>query len=418
LVDDVAIVGAGPAGAWAAYALARAGARVTIFDPSHPREKPCGGGVTGRALAIVGDAIGSTGLDRSIVRSARFLHHSAASAVPLEPDALVVASRAAFDAALLDAAQRAGASLVVERVVDVHVDASRVRVDTAHGEHRASFLMGADGANSLVRRRVARAFRREQLSIATGFYAHGLTSDEIVVEFVADPPGYIWSFPRPDHLAIGICAQANAGSTSGELRARTFDWLSRTRVARGHTRLEPYAWPIPSLSAADFDAIEVAGPRWCLLGDAAGLVDPITREGIYFALRSGQSAAEALAAAHPAREFTAHVRDEVVGELARAAHLKDRFFQPPVARLLMKALQQSARVRAVMADLIAGRQEYRSLKWRLLKTLEIGLAIEAFATLGRVQREKYPSRARTRTPDRLTVTSIERQPGSPPRGGV
>src|ERR1051326_9209912 len=70
--DDVAIVGAGPAGAWAACRLARCGARVAIFDPSHPREKACGGGVTGRALALVGDALGSDSFPRTIVRAARF----------------------------------------------------------------------------------------------------------------------------------------------------------------------------------------------------------------------------------------------------------------------------------------------------------------------------------------------------------
>src|SRR6185436_3735025 len=70
---DVAVIGAGPAGAWAAYHLARRGARVTIFDPSHPREKPCGGGVTGRALALVADAIADTSLPASTIRRARFL---------------------------------------------------------------------------------------------------------------------------------------------------------------------------------------------------------------------------------------------------------------------------------------------------------------------------------------------------------
>ena len=69
---DIAIVGAGPAGSWAAYNLARHGARVTIFDPSHPREKPCGGGVTGRALALVADQIDEAAFPRTAIRSARF----------------------------------------------------------------------------------------------------------------------------------------------------------------------------------------------------------------------------------------------------------------------------------------------------------------------------------------------------------
>src|SRR5258707_7433665 len=76
---DVAIIGAGPAGCRAAALLARAGARVTIFDPSHPREKPCGGGVTGRALALVADAIDDEALARTHIRSARFSHLRASS---------------------------------------------------------------------------------------------------------------------------------------------------------------------------------------------------------------------------------------------------------------------------------------------------------------------------------------------------
>jgi geranylgeranyl reductase family protein len=395
-------VGGGPAGARAAYVLAQRGVRVTIFDGSHPREKPCGGGVTGRALSLVADAVDPAAFPSTVIRSARFtrlrgaaasrLRTSGASAaqaagqaatqtmesavVPLDGHALVVASRASFDAALLAAAERAGATLLQTRVTDVSVDASGVTLTTAGGSHRASYVIGADGANSLVRRRVATAFRRDQLSIATGFFAHGVTSDEIVIELTSDPPGYIWSFPRPGHLAVGICAQADAGITAGTLRARTRDWIAATRIADG-ARLEPYAWPIPSLGARDFDALELAGTRWALVGDAAGLVDPITREGIFFAIASGQWIADALAAGAPEHRYTAQVRDEAIAELARAARLKAGFFRPAFTGLMMRALMESGAIRSVMADLVAGRQSYATLKWRLLKTLEIGLAWRA-----------------------------------------
>jgi len=199
-------------------------------------------------------------------------------------------------------------------------------------------------------------------------FAHGVTSDEIVLEMLAHPAGYIWSFPRPTHLAIGICAQADAGTGAAALRDRIAAWIRDTRIAEG-ARLEPYSWPIPSLSARSIEGLEIAGPRWCTIGDAAGLVDPITREGIYFALLSGAWAAEAVLADHLDR-YAARVRSEIVPELARAARLKDRFFRLASSGVFISALRRSGAVNAVMADLIAGRQSYAGLKWRLARTLE------------------------------------------------
>jgi geranylgeranyl reductase family protein len=392
-VIDVAIVGAGPAGAWAAYSLAQRGARVTLIDPSHPREKPCGGGVTGRALELIASALGASSIPACRVHTARFLDSEAgrSASVALEdaasgsPPELIVAGRTTFDGALVAAAVAAGVELRRARVTDVRVERDGVRVEMRQGTLRAARVIGADGANGLVRRRVAHAFRRDQLSIATGFFAHGVSSREIVIEFVTDPPGYIWSFPRPDHLAIGICAQADAGVGPAALRQRTATWLEKTGLARG-ARLEPYSWPIPSLAARDFDRLELSGSRWCLVGDGAGLVDPITREGIFFALASGGWAADTMAAGLDLTRYASRVRDEAIAELSRAAGLRSLFFTTPFLTLLMDALQQSASIRAVMADLIAGRQSYAALKWRLLKTFEVGLAWRAFTGARNIRR--------------------------------
>lgn len=384
---DVLVVGAGPAGAWAAYRLARAGARVDVFDESHPREKPCGGGVTGRALEVVQEALARHPVPAVAVTRARFEAAApdgpapaadlAVPAAGLSPaSALVVASRRHFDQALLEAAIGAGARLVPERVVDLSAGAGGVEVRTRSGAHRGTWLIGADGANSLVRRRLARPFSRPQLSIATGFFARGVTSAEIAIACVSDPPGYIWSFPRPDHLAIGIGVQADSGASAGGLRARVAAWLERAGLAPG-APLEPYSWPIPSLPAADFARERPAGPGFMLVGDAAGLVDPLTREGIYFALRSGEWAAEALRAGPaeaPAR-YRARLEREIYPELRRAAAAKAGFFGPGFTGLMVLALRRSAGIRAVMVDLIGGRQPYRGLRRRLLRTGELGLAL-------------------------------------------
>jgi len=383
----VAVVGAGPAGAWTATLLARRGARVVLIDPTHPREKPCGGGVTGRALALVGDAAVARRLASVRIRAARFVdaHTSGVASIDLDhrADALVVASRRDFDGLLYEAALEAGASALASRVARVVDDGTGVAIDTANGHRvRASFVVGADGANSLVRRTMSRPFRRDQLSIATGFFAHGVTSDAIVLEIVDRPPGYIWSFPRPDHLAIGVCAQADTGVTAEALRALVRRWIDRTAVAAG-AELRPYSWPIPSLGAVDFASLELSGPTWLTIGDAAGLVDPITREGIFFALQSAVFAADALSSSSPvpARMFAERVRQEIGVELARAARYKAGFFHPYFTHLLMDALRSSQRVRAVMADLVAGVQGYADLKWRLAKTLEVGLAWRLLGSL-------------------------------------
>ena len=373
---DVAIVGAGPAGSRAAFCLARAGARVALIDGSHPREKPCGGGVTGRALALVADAVDAARLPSRRIHTARFVDASGGRsvAVPLDGGALVVASRTEFDGLLLDAARQAGAQFVAARALDVTRSPGGFAVDTGPQRIAAQHLIGADGANSLVRRRLARPFARADLSIATGYFAHGALSSDIMIELTADPPGYIWSFPRPGHLAVGICAQADAGTTAGDLRSRTARWIDRMALADG-ARLEPYSWPIPTLSAAGFRSLTVAGPGWFLAGDAAGLVDPITREGIYFALRSGELAARAVlspGASHA--RYRECVHDEITADLATAARYKAGVFRPRFARLLVDALTESAGIRAVMADLVAGRRAYSSLKWSLVGTFEVGLA--------------------------------------------
>ena len=377
---DVAVIGAGPAGSRAAWRLARAGARVAILDGSHPREKPCGGGVTGRALGILRETLGGAAVEEAVIRGASFEDGSRRVRVDFEnssatrPD-LVVAPRTQFDGALLSAAQHAGARHIAARVTDLRRESSEWQVVTRNFSVRTCWLLGADGANSLVRRRVSEPFARSDLSIATGFYVRGVTSPEIAVAFETHPPGYLWSFPRRDHLAVGVCAQADDSSTASLLPLAS-QWIARN--VAGSPALERYSWPIPSLCEAAVRREVPAGPGWMLLGDAGGMVDPITREGIFFAVLSADIAADCLieAGTDPAVRYAAQIRAPIYDELVRAARIKASFFNPRFTGRLIRALETSAAVRTVMIDLIAGRQPYRGLRRRLLATMELQLMID------------------------------------------
>jgi geranylgeranyl reductase family protein len=397
----VAIIGGGPAGAMAAARLARGGATVLLFDHSHPREKPCGGGLTARAIALVDDLVDLHTLPAVTIRSAiveppanldapeavqypgsRSARVDLIARGPGAESSLVVISRAVFDRALVRAAVVAGSTFIAEKVKAISRERGKLRVLTRSATYMADFVIGADGANSLVRKTFSRPFNRSQISVAGGCFVHGATSSDIVIKCVREQPGYLWSFPRPDHLALGVCAPADTRVSSSRLQQQSLAWLRRKGIDSGH-RLDWYGWPIPSVTARDSSGAPLAGEGWMLLGDAAGLVDPLTREGIYYALQSGHWAREALAAgvARAPRTYTERVSDQVYPELDRAAQLSTIFFSCRFAPLFVKALIQSEAIRNVFRDLIAGVQPYKGLRRRLLATREWKLAGEAARTV-------------------------------------
>jgi geranylgeranyl reductase family protein len=387
----IAIIGAGPAGAMAAVRLARAGASVTLFDPSHPREKPCGGGLTGRALALVADVIDIHTLPAVVVSAATVEGPNRSARVALidrgaTPDSsLIVVSRTLFDRALTDAAVAAGARLVAERAIHVERRGTRMLVRTDRCDYEAEHVLGADGPNSIVRKKLARPFGRAELSVAAGFFVHGATASTIAIKTMHEAPGYLWSFPRRDHLAIGVCAAAAHRISSAQLRAQSAAWIQEHGLHHG-TRMSPYSWPIPSIGCEAKRKVPLSGAGWMLLGDAAGLVDPLTREGIYYALLSGRWAAEAVLAT-PGPRAAARYADRILSvlhpELARAARLSAVFFTPAFSALLVEALDESAGIRDAFVDLVGGAQPYRGLRRRLVATRQWSLAARAIRMLMR-----------------------------------
>jgi flavin-dependent dehydrogenase len=358
-----AVVGAGPGGALLAWHLARDGADVTVFDASHPREKPCGGGITARALDLLPPAPADDPLPARLVTECRFESPTGEGVDVALDRPVAVAARRDLDAWLLRRAVAAGARHLAERVTEVD---GTGRVRTAAGAARGfDVVVGADGAGSLVRRTLLGPTPKERLVMAAGWYARGTAP--MVVRFVPELSGYLWLFPRPDHVGVGICAPLASVATK-----RMLDRLERDVAVSFPALLEGegerYAHTIPSPSADPRSILEVAGARWALVGDAAAFADPITGEGIFFALRSAAVLAQTLKESGSPAGYPARALDDFGRELNKAAGLRDRFYAPGLAPRMIAYARRSRAIRAVLADLVLGEQGYLSLKRRLLRS--------------------------------------------------
>ena len=358
-------MGGGPAGSLLAMRLAGGGASVTLFDASHPREKPCGGGLTGKALRALPAESAADPLPARFLSSCVFEagdgNGAVASVSLAEP--MAVASRRDLDAWLLRRATAAGTRHLAERVSSVKAGEVRTTSGRAEG---FDIVVGADGATSLVRRQFLGPLPKERLVMAAGFFARG--ASPMLVRFIPPLAGYLWLFPRPDHVGVGICAPL------GEVPTRELVLRLEREVARDFPALvDPegprYAHTIPCPSADPRSILEIAGPGWALVGDAAALCDPITGEGIYYALRSASLLADTLLTNDSTAGYPELALEDFGRDLLKAAAMHRRFYAPGFAQRMIRYAGLSPAVGRVLGDLVLGEQGYLGLKRRLLRTL-------------------------------------------------
>ena len=292
---DVAVIGAGPAGLAAARAAAEAGARTVVLErAAHPRYKTCGGGLIGASLAAVGDGIRIPVRDE--VSSCTFTLRGKREQTRVHrTPMLAMVLRDEFDDELRRAAAGAGAVLrehCLVRGLSQQPDLARVHL-AAGEEVTARVVVGADGSSGVSARHAGVRYAQVDLGLELEILVPPPVRDSwrgrILLDWGALPGSYAWVFPKDDRLTVGVIAtRGHADYTRQYLR----DFVARLGLAGYGT-----AQDSGHLTRCRADDSPVRKGRVLVAGDAAGLLEPCTREGISFALRSGRLAGQVAARA-------------------------------------------------------------------------------------------------------------------------
>ena len=320
---DAIVVGAGPAGAIAAYELGRSGLRVALLEKDRlPRDKVCGGGLTAKVIDVLPFDLAPV-IERTVASIE--LSWQLRRPVVLSSDRPLVhlVRRHRFDAFLVEQALATGRVELFEGLAATAVEAlpDRAVVSTTAAPLAARFVIGADGASGPVAKSLGLMAERTLLAgieceLAVDAATMDRWRDRIAIDLGSIAGGYGWIFPKGEHLNIGVGVMLGSGSPR-ELtryqREHLQRWLPRT-VAQKRGSVLP-------LRAA---GAPICRGRVLLVGDAAGLIEGFTGEGIYWALRSGQLAARAIVSSGEAeapRRYEAAIDRELMPDLIEARRL-------------------------------------------------------------------------------------------------
>lgn len=366
-MKPVAILGGGPAGSTCAERLAASGLDVVLFDEKLAWEKPCGGGITHKAYSKYPYLLDNDTPKQLIDSTVLMSPHSGNAQLALGHP-LLIYSRLDLNDMLLRRASRAGAKLEKTRVLDIGRSNGGWRIRTREGSLDASFCVVATGARNPLRN-VGTAFTSDDTMCAMGYYVEGAQA-RVDIQFLPNFEGYIWVFPRCGHLSIGICGK---GHPAPLIRKWLEEWMTRNGFHWKGQRF--YAHLIPSLRSQALIDNRVSGGGWFAVGDAAGLVDPITGEGLYYAIRSGDLASRVIldeqhAPADKPAAYSQILRSDFLDDLYIASRLSHRFytgkfFFGQVTDRMVQFVRRNERFRGLVRDLFSGVQTYSGLRERV-----------------------------------------------------
>jgi geranylgeranyl reductase family protein len=364
-MKKVAVLGGGPAGSFAAERLAKAGVEIILFDEKLAWEKPCGGGLTYKAYSEYPFLIENDTPKKVVTQT--YLAAPKAGAVRLSlTRPLVIYSRIELNRMMLDRAAKAGAQVEKTRVLEIERKSGHWLLRTRNGSLEADYCVIATGARNPLRS-FGTEWTRGDTMHALGYFVQSEQS-HIDIQFLDNLEGYIWVFPRCGHLSVGICGK---GEPAHALRSRLERYMEERSIPYRGAAL--FAHMLPALEAPAWRRNRVAGEGWLAVGDAAGLVDPITGEGLYYAIRSADLASRAIIE-EKTQSYSDLLHNDFGADLEFAAAIAKRMF---LGRFLFGSIparmigfvRRSACYRNVVQDLFAGTQPYLGLKKRLVNSI-------------------------------------------------
>jgi len=361
----VGIIGAGIGGSYLSYRLSKEGVDTIVFDFRAPHEKICGGGVSYKTIERF-PIISELPIPRKeIWKSTLISPKDRMVKVKLEKP-LTIFNRRDLDYSLLKKAMRFGAHFRKEKVQSFAREGNSWRIFTNTGDYKAEILIGADGALSRTRRKLNAVSTKEDAFFALECFLK-VKRDVVIFKFFPDIQGYLWAFPRINNLAVGIVSNYCRKTNVKDIEKRLLHFIERYYPEQTQ-KISVQGAYTPLFCADDSKNIRICDNNWALIGDAATFVDPVSGEGIYYAIHSAEILSQCILENELALYQPLCMKH--FGEnLIKALQGLKYFYQPEFIEVMVQMAKESLSVRRIISDMMSGSLNYLSWKEALRKGL-------------------------------------------------
>jgi len=361
----VAIIGAGIGGSYLSYCLSKEGVDTIVFDFRAPHEKICGVGVSYKTIEKF-PIISELPCRRREVWKLTFISPKERMLkVELEKP-LTIFNRRDLDHSLLKKAIKSGAYFKKEKVHAFTLQGDNWRVSTGNGDYKAEILVGADGALSGTRRKLRLPPKKRDYFLALQCFLD-VHKDFFTIKFFPDLRGYLWAFPRVDNLAVGMVSKDCGRKSSNNMKEGLLHFIERYYPEQIN-RISIKGAYIPLFSAKDFQDMPICSNNWALIGDAATFVDPVSGEGIYYAIYSAEILAQCILENELAI-YQPLCMKHFGANLVKALQGYKYFYQAEFIDVMIHMAKESLSVQRIISDMISGRLDYLSWKGAFRKKL-------------------------------------------------